>query len=137
VEQPAEVEEAGDVEGDPGVPADEGLRVGVDGGMDADVGGLEEELQPEAALLVHGEPEGVAVELDGPVEVVHEDGVGMDALDHGRAPASRLRKAARQFRRILSRPGRSSGVSANRPANSASVIRSKKPGSSSARAPRS
>ena len=76
----AVIEQVFDVEGDAGVAAHEGQRVGVHGRVHAEAGFAVEELGAEGALAEERQAEVVAVEQQRPVEVGHEHG---DAVEVG------------------------------------------------------
>jgi len=136
------MEQSGHIERDTGVPSHQLLGVGMRGRVHTEVRGLEKELEAEASLLAHREPERIAIEGRRLIQIVDENGERVDMLNHdpageGDERGARFRKAAAQLRRIPESPGRSSGVSPNRAVKSSGVIRSKNSGSPVAIAPRS
>src|SRR5512140_992538 len=83
MQESAEVEQLGHVEGQAGVAAHHRLGVGVGGGMHAQMRLPLQELGAEGALPDEREAEGIAVEGDRALDVGDEDRDAVESRSHG------------------------------------------------------
>ena len=83
VQIPAEVQQPIHLEGEPGVPADQRLGIGVDRRVDRQSHLPLQELGAEAPLVPEWQAERIAIEFDRALQVVHEHGGGIQGDFHG------------------------------------------------------
>jgi hypothetical protein len=87
-----EVQQIGNEERNAGVPANQRLRLGMDGGMYSYMRFSLEKLRPERSLLGERKLQRIAIKLDGASDIVDEDGDAVERRIHTgfRIPGPRL-----------------------------------------------